>query len=66
MGSFAFLAGTWRPGLSPERIGFHALQTRRAAVRVGAAVSYGSGEELRTAAVLHDVGEVVVAGVHLH
>ena len=65
VGSFAFLGGTWRPGLSPERIGFHALQTRRAAVQVGAAVSYGPGEELGTAALLHDVGKVVLADLHL-
>ena len=61
VGSFALFTGSWPPGLSPERIGFHALQTRQAGVQVGAAVSYGSEDELRTAALLHDVGKVVLA-----
>jgi putative nucleotidyltransferase with HDIG domain len=54
--------GSWE--LKPERLRFHALATRRAAERIGRAVGWEKRDELVVAALLHDIGRLVISQLH--
>jgi putative nucleotidyltransferase with HDIG domain len=54
--------GGWE--LKPERFRVHALATQRAADRIGRAVGWPERDELAVAAVLHDVGRLVISRLH--
>jgi putative nucleotidyltransferase with HDIG domain len=62
--SFDFFepANGWE--LKPERFRVHALATQRAADRVGRAVGWAERDELAVAALLHDVGRLVISRLH--
>jgi putative nucleotidyltransferase with HDIG domain len=50
--------------LPPERFRLHAVATLRAARRLAAAVDYDKPDEVAVAALLHDVGRLVLADAH--
>jgi len=50
--------------LKPERFRVHALATQRAADRVGRVVGWTERDELAVAALLHDVGRLVISRLH--
>jgi putative nucleotidyltransferase with HDIG domain len=52
-------SGVW--GAAPEQHRLHALAAQRAAARIAAAVSYQRTDELLVAALLHDIGKLVLA-----
>jgi putative nucleotidyltransferase with HDIG domain len=54
--------GTW--DMRPERIRIHALATQRAADRIGRAVGFVERDELAVAALLHDIGRLVISRLH--
>ncbi|HWN73914.1 MAG TPA: HDOD domain-containing protein [Solirubrobacterales bacterium] len=54
--------GGWE--LKPERFRVHALATQRAADRIGRAVGWTERDELAVAALLHDVGRLVISRLH--
>jgi putative nucleotidyltransferase with HDIG domain len=54
--------GAWE--LKPERFRVHALATQRAADRVGRVVGWVERDELAVAALLHDVGRLVISRLH--
>jgi len=54
--------GGWE--LRPERFRVHALATRRAADRIGRVVGWTERDELAVAALLHDVGRLVISRLH--
>jgi putative nucleotidyltransferase with HDIG domain len=54
--------GGWE--LKPERFRVHALVTRRAAEQVGQAVGWEDRDELSVAALLHDIGRLVISKLH--
>jgi putative nucleotidyltransferase with HDIG domain len=54
--------GGWE--LKPERFRVHALATQRAADRIGRAVGWAERDELAVAALLHDVGRLVISRLH--
>ena len=54
--------GGWE--LKPERFRVHALATQRAADRIGRVVGWSAREELAVAALLHDVGRLVISRLH--
>lgn len=54
--------GTWE--LKPERFRVHALATQRAAERIGRLVGWTERDELAVAALLHDVGRLVISRLH--
>jgi len=62
--SFDFFepAGGWE--LKPERFRVHALATQRAADQIGRAVGWVERDELAAAALLHDVGRLVISRLH--
>lgn len=62
--SFDFFepSGGWE--LKPERFRVHALATQRAADRIGRVVSWIERDELAVAALLHDVGRLVISRLH--
>jgi putative nucleotidyltransferase with HDIG domain len=55
-------SGTWE--LKPERFRVHALATQRAADRIGRLVGWTERDELAVAALLHDVGRLVISRLH--
>jgi putative nucleotidyltransferase with HDIG domain len=50
--------------LKPERFRVHALATQRAADRLGRIVGWVDRDELAVAAMLHDVGRLVISRLH--
>jgi uncharacterized domain HDIG len=54
--------GGWE--LKPERFRIHALATQRAADEIGRAVGWAERDELAVAALLHDVGRLVISRLH--
>ncbi|HSK49092.1 MAG TPA: HDOD domain-containing protein [Solirubrobacterales bacterium] len=54
--------GGWE--LKPERFRVHALATQQAADRVGRAVGWVERDELAAAALLHDIGRLVISRLH--
>ncbi|MGN6586989.1 MAG: HDOD domain-containing protein [Solirubrobacterales bacterium] len=62
--SFDFFepGGGWE--LRPERFRVHALATQRAADRIGRVVGWAERDELAVAALLHDVGRLVISRLH--
>lgn len=54
--------GGWE--LKPERFRIHALAAQRAADRIGRAVGWAERDELAVAALLHDIGRLVVSRLH--
>lgn len=54
--------GGWE--LKPERFRVHALATQRAADRIGRVVGWTERDELAVAALLHDVGRLVISRLH--
>jgi putative nucleotidyltransferase with HDIG domain len=62
--SFDFFepSGGWE--LKPERFRVHALATQRAADRIGRVIGWAERDELAVAALLHDVGRLVISRLH--
>ena len=54
--------GGWE--LQPERFRVHALATQRAADQIGRAVGWAERDELAVAALLHDIGRLVISSLH--
>jgi putative nucleotidyltransferase with HDIG domain len=54
--------GGWE--LKPERFRVHALATQRAADQIGRAVGWPERDELAAAALLHDIGRLVISRLH--
>jgi putative nucleotidyltransferase with HDIG domain len=54
--------GGW--ALKPERFRVHALATQQAAARIGRAVGWAERAELAVAALLHDIGRLVISRLH--
>lgn len=54
--------GGWE--LRPEQFRVHALATRQAAARIGREVGWADRDELVVAALLHDVGRLVISKLH--
>ena len=54
--------GGWE--LRPEHFRIHALATQRAADRVGRVVGFNDRDELAVAALLHDIGRLVICRLH--
>jgi putative nucleotidyltransferase with HDIG domain len=54
--------GGWE--LKPERFRVHALATQQAAEQIGRAVGWAERDELALAALLHDIGRLVVSKLH--
>jgi putative nucleotidyltransferase with HDIG domain len=62
--SFDFFESNGGWELKPERFRVHALATQRAADQIGRAVGWAERDELATAALLHDVGRLVISRLH--
>lgn len=54
--------GGWE--LKPERFRVHALATQQAADRIGRAIGWAERDDLAVAALLHDVGRLVISRLH--
>lgn len=54
--------GGWE--LRPEQFRVHALATQQAAARIGRAIGWDDRGELAVAALLHDIGRLVVSKLH--
>ncbi|HEY1286471.1 MAG TPA: HDOD domain-containing protein [Solirubrobacterales bacterium] len=54
--------GGWE--LRPERFRVHALATQQAAERIGRAIGWSERDELAVAALLHDIGRLVICRLH--
>jgi putative nucleotidyltransferase with HDIG domain len=62
--SFDFFESNGGWELKPERFRVHALGTQRAADQIGRAVGWVERDELATAALLHDIGRLVISRLH--
>jgi putative nucleotidyltransferase with HDIG domain len=62
--SFDFFESNGGWELKPERFRIHALATQRAADEIGRAVGWAERDELAVAALLHDVGRLVISRLH--
>ena len=62
--SFDFFEPSSGWELRPERFRVHALATQRAADRIGRAVGWVERDELAVAALLHDIGRLVISRLH--
>jgi len=62
--SFDFFESNGGWELKPERFRVHALATQRAADRIGRVVGWAERDELAVAALLHDVGRLVISRLH--
>ncbi|HEX7278117.1 MAG TPA: HDOD domain-containing protein [Solirubrobacterales bacterium] len=62
--SFDFFESNGGWELKPERFRVHALATQRAADRIGRLVGWPDRDELAVAALLHDVGRLVISRLH--
>jgi putative nucleotidyltransferase with HDIG domain len=54
--------GGWE--MRPEQVRVHALATQQAAERIGRAIGWTERDELVVAALLHDIGRLVVSKLH--
>jgi putative nucleotidyltransferase with HDIG domain len=61
---FDFFEQNGNRDLRPERFRVHALATQHAADQVGRAVGWSDRDELAVAALLHDVGRLVIMNLH--
>ena len=61
---FDFFEQNGNRDLRPERFRVHALATQRAADQVGRAVGWSDRDELAVAALLHDIGRLVIMNLH--
>jgi putative nucleotidyltransferase with HDIG domain len=62
--SFDFFESNGGWELKPERFRVHALGTQRAADQIGRAVGWVERDELAAAALLHDIGRLVISRLH--
>ena len=62
--SFDFFESNGGWELKPERFRVHALATQRAADKIGRIVGWAERDELAVAALLHDVGRLVISRLH--
>ena len=62
--SFDFFESNGGWELKPERFRVHALATQRGADEIGRAVGWVERDELAVAALLHDVGRLVISRLH--
>ena len=62
--SFDFFESNGGWELKPERFRVHALATQRAADRIGRVTGWPERDELAVAALLHDVGRLVISRLH--
>jgi putative nucleotidyltransferase with HDIG domain len=62
--SFDFFESNGGWELKPERFRVHALATQQAADRIGRVVGWAERDELAVAALLHDVGRLVISRLH--
>ncbi|MGN6276204.1 MAG: HDOD domain-containing protein [Solirubrobacterales bacterium] len=62
--SFDFFESNGGWELKPERFRVHALAAQRAADRIGRVVGWTERDELAVAALLHDVGRLVISRLH--
>ncbi len=62
--SFDFFEPSNGWDLKPERFRAHALATQRAADRIGRLIGWTERDELAVAALLHDVGRLVISRLH--
>jgi putative nucleotidyltransferase with HDIG domain len=62
--SFDFFESNGGWELKPERFRIHALATQRAAEEVGRLVGWTGRDELALAALVHDVGRLVISRLH--
>jgi putative nucleotidyltransferase with HDIG domain len=62
--SFDFFESNGGWELKPERFRVHALATQRAANQIGRVVGWAERDELAVAALLHDVGRLVISRLH--
>ena len=62
--SFDFFESNGGWELKPERLRVHALATQRAADQIGRAVGWTERDELAVAALLHDIGRLVISRLH--
>ena len=62
--SFDFFEPSAGWELKPERFRVHALATQRAADRISRTVGWAERDELAVAALLHDVGRLVISRLH--
>jgi len=62
--SFDFFESNGGWELKPERFRVHALATQRAADEIGRAIGWAERDELAVAALLHDVGRLVISRLH--
>jgi putative nucleotidyltransferase with HDIG domain len=61
---FDFFEQNGSRDLRPERFRVHALATQHAADQIGRAVGWPDREELSVAALLHDIGRLVIMSLH--
>jgi putative nucleotidyltransferase with HDIG domain len=62
--SFDFFESNGGWELKPERFRVHALSAQRAANQIGRAIGWVERDELAVAALLHDVGRLVISRLH--
>src|SRR6201991_2192655 len=62
--SFDFFEGNGGWELKPERFRVHALATQRAADQIARTVGWVERDELAVAALLHDIGRLVISRLH--
>jgi putative nucleotidyltransferase with HDIG domain len=62
--SFDFFESNGGWELKPERFRVHALAAQRAAIQIGRIVGWVERDELAVAALLHDVGRLVISRLH--
>src|SRR6201992_2024390 len=62
--SFDFFESNGGWELKPERFRVHALATQRAADQIGRAIGWVERDELAAAALLHDIGRLVISRLH--
>src|SRR5262249_36084591 len=61
---FDFFETSGGRDLRPERFRVHALAAQHAAGEIGRAVGWPSRDELSVAALLHDIGRLVICSLH--
>jgi putative nucleotidyltransferase with HDIG domain len=62
--SFDFFESNGGWELKPERFRIHALATQRAAEEIGRMVGWAGRDELALAALVHDIGRLVISRLH--
>jgi len=62
--SFDFFESNGGWELKPERFRVHALATQRAADQIGRVIGWDERDELAVAALLHDIGRLVISRLH--